>query len=296
MRALVAGGAGFIGSHLVERLLAEGYGVDVVDDLSSGSLANLAPARADATRMGAELKFHHLDVQVPGLFELAARRRPDIVFVLLQAPPAALFASSLNLLDAGRRAGAAKIVVGLDAIDLYGSVPNTELPVREGRAWAPRTPGGVAERAVIDLLAIYRARHDLEFTGLALANVYGPRHRRGVVAAFTEAAARGEAGTIHGDGRQTRDLLYVDDAVDAFLRAATRGSGLIVNVGTGIQMSVRELHRRVAGGDTEPKRGPVADDEPGRFALSPVRARIHLGWEPWTTLDDGLAAVRAAAT
>jgi UDP-glucose 4-epimerase len=88
----------------------------------------------------------------------------------------------------------------------------------------------------------------------------------------------------------------VDDAVDAFVRAATRGSGLIVNVGTGTQISIRDLHRRIVGAHAEPKRAPVADDEPGRFALSPVRARIHLGWEPWTGLDDGIAALRAPPT
>jgi UDP-glucose 4-epimerase len=296
MRALVVGGAGFVGSHLVERLLAEQFAVDVVDDLSSGSLANLASARAGATRIGAELKFHHLDVGASGLAELMARRRPDIVFFAVLAPPAVVFAGGLNLLDAARHAGVTKIVVGLDAIDLYGPVPNAELPVREGRPWVPRNPLGVAQRGLADLLIYFRARYELEFTGLALAHVYGPRRRDGVVAAFVDAAARGEPATIHGDGRQTRDLLYVDDAVDAFVRAATRGSGLIVNIGTGTQISIRELYRRVLGADAEPKRGPAADDEPGRFALSPVRARIHLGWEPWTALDDGIAALRATPT
>jgi UDP-glucose 4-epimerase len=294
VRAVVAGGAGFIGSHLVERLLAEGYAVDVVDDLSSGSLSNLAAARADATRAAGELKFHHVDVQVPALAELLVRRRPDIVFDVVQAAPPVAFAGGLNLLEAARQAGAIKVVVGFDAVELYGSVPNAELPVREGRPWAPFTPLGVAERGVADLLAVYRSRYALEFTGLALASVYGPRQRRGVVAEFVAAADRGEAGTLRGDGRQTRDLVYVDDAVDAFVRAATRGSGLIVNIGTGTQMSIRELHRRVVGAGAEPKRGPAADDEVGRFAVSPVRARIHLGWEPWTTLDDGLAALRAS--
>jgi UDP-glucose 4-epimerase len=109
------------------------------------------------------------------------------------------------------------------------------------------------------------------------------------------AGRREEPGTIHGDGRQTRDFVYVDDAVDALVRAATRGSGLIVNVGTGTQTSVRDLHRAIVG-DVEAKRAPADDDEVGRFALSPVRARIHLGWEPWTTLEEGVASMRQAAT
>jgi UDP-glucose 4-epimerase len=145
---------------------------------------------------------------------------------------------------------------------------------------------------VAELLAIYRTEHALEFTGLACSNVYGPRQRptAGAVAAFVDAETTGQACTIHGDGRQTRDFVYVDDAVDAFVRAAARGSGLIVNVGTGTQTTIRDLQRLVAGG-AEAKRGPFRAGEVGRFAVSPVRARIHLGWEPWTSLADGLDAM-----
>jgi UDP-glucose 4-epimerase len=293
VRALVTGGAGFLGSHLVDRLLAEGHAVEVVDDLSTGSLANLGDARANANRAAGELKFHHLDVRAPELSELVGRRRPDVVFHLVRRDPATTFVGGLNVLDAARAAGAAKVIVAFDALALYGPVPATELPVKEGRVWVPATPVGVAQRAVAELLAIYRTEHALEFTGLACSNVYGLRQRpgAGAVAAFVDAEATGQACTIHGDGRQTRDFVYVDDAVDAFVRAASRGSGLIVNVGTGTQTTIRDLQRLVAGG-AEAKRGPFRPGEVGRFAVSPVRARIHLGWEAWTSLQDGIDGMR----
>jgi UDP-glucose 4-epimerase len=207
--------------------------------------------------------------------------------------PATAFVGGLNVLDAARAAGAAKVIVAFDALALYGPVPATELPVKEGRVWVPATPVGVAQRAVAELLAIYRTEHALEFTGLACSNVYGLRQRpgAGAVAAFVDAEATGQACTIHGDGRQTRDFVYVDDAVDAFVRAASRGSGLIVNVGTGTQTTIRDLQRLVAGG-AEAKRGPFRPGEVGRFAVSPVRARIHLGWEAWTSLQDGIDGMR----
>jgi UDP-glucose 4-epimerase len=288
----------------VDRLLAEGHAVDVVDDLSSGSLANLAAARADATRTGAELKFHTLDVLAPELAELVTRRRSEVIFHFVTPAPGTgerhalniVLSGTVNVIAAAKAAGVAKVVAGFDAVELFGPVPSAELPVKDGRLWQPRTPLGVAERAVAELLAVTRDRDDLEFTGLALTNVYGPRQspERGVVPAFVVAASRGDASHIDGDGRQTRDFLYVDDAVDACVRAATRGSGLVVNLGTGTQTSIRELHRLVAVGSPPPVYGPARPDEVGRFAVSPARARIHLAWAPWTPLDAGVAQVRRA--
>jgi UDP-glucose 4-epimerase len=300
VRVLVTGGAGFLGSHLVDRLLAERNEVDVVDDLSSGSLANLAAARSDAA--GA-LRFHHLDIRADQLGDLLARRRPDVAFHLVSPPPGCepkqrteiVTVGTVNLLEAARGCGTGKVVAALDAMALYGDVPSKELPIREGRPFAPITLAGVLETVVGDLLAQYRAEHDLEFTALALTSVYGPRQlpARGVVAALLAAATEGKPATVPGDARQTRDLLYVDDAVDAIARAGARGSGLVVNVGTGVQTGLRELHR-VCVGDAAPPpmTGPAEPGTAVRFALSPVRARIHLGWSPWTSLDDGIALTR----
>ena len=300
-RALVTGGAGFIGSHLVDRLLAQGWAVDVVDDLSTGSLGNLAAARADRSN---ELTIHTLDVRIPDLGDLVARRSPDVVFHLAipsAAPDRALvdvgLVGTVNVLGAARRASVGKVVVGLDALSLYGSVGAKDLPIREGRRPEPTSVAGVAAHAVADLLAAYRSTHAVEYTALALAHVYGPRQytARCVVSSFAAAAGAGRAGTVDGDGRQTRDFVYVDDAVDAFVRAAGRGSGLVVNIGSGVQTSIRDLHQLVFGSPPPvATRAPSRPDEPGRFALAVVRARIHLGWSAFTALADGVAATKAS--
>jgi UDP-glucose 4-epimerase len=298
VKALVVGGAGFIGSHLVDRLLAGGETVDVVDDLSIGSLANLADARS----AGGTLKIHHLDVGTPEASSLLGMRAPDVVFHLAALPrrPAGAmalgraFTTTIAMLDAIRVHAIPKVVVALPATALYGSPATRDLPLKE-QPLEPRGLRGVIARATVDLLATHREADAIEFTVLALATVYGPRQRPdgGVVAALVDAAAAGRSPTITGDGRQTRDLVFVDDAVDALVRAGTRGSGLVVNVGTGEQTSIRELWNLVSGGHgAEPVKAPARPDELLRFAVSPVRARIHLGWSPWTSVADGLRQTR----
>jgi len=298
VKALVVGGAGFIGSHLVERLLADGAAVDVVDDLSSGSLANLSAARS----MGGELKIHTLDAAAPELRTLVAMREPDVLYHLAWWPPGiagpgsigpALAATS-SVLEAARQAGSTKVVTAVSAPALYGEVAARDLPLKEAQPWAPYGVRGVTSRAVIDLLEVYRQLHAVEHTVLALANVYGSRQRAdgGVVAAFAAARAGRRPATQHGDGRQTRDFLFIDDAVDAFVRAASRAGGLVVNVGTGTATSIRDLWSLVAGPDGP---GPtIVAKRAGsvtRCSVSPTRARIHLAWAPWTTLSEGLRSL-----
>ena len=298
MKAVVVGGAGFIGSHLVDRLLADGDGVDVVDDLSAGSLANLADARAS----GGALKIHHLDAGTSETASLLGMRQPEVVFHLAAIPrrstgSAALaraLTNTMALLEAVRIHGVPKVVVALPATALYGRPASRDLPLKE-QPLEPRGLRGVIARATVDLLASYRELDAVEFTVLALSTVYGPRQHpeAGVVAALMAAAADDRAPSITGDGRQTRDLLFVDDAVDAVARAGTRGSGLVVNVGTGEQTTIRDIWNTVSGGaGREPTRVPSPADEISRFALSPVRARIHLGWAPWTSVDEGLRQTR----
>jgi UDP-glucose 4-epimerase len=305
VRALVTGGAGFIGSTLVDRLLAEGHAVDVVDDLSTGSLANLAEARAT---QGYELTFHRLDIREPALIELVAHRRPEVVFHLAAQADVRVsverptfdaevnIIGTLNVLEGARAAGARKVVFAASGGTLYGEP--AKLPVPESHPQRPLSPYGVSKKAACDYLAAYRELHGIEFTALALANVYGPRQdphgEAGVVAIFAGRLLAGEPCTIFGDGTQTRDFVYVDDVVDAFARAAHKGSGLLMNIGTGVETSVNELYltmAEAAGIDAPAAYAAPRPGELARSSLDPSRASIHLGWKPWTTTEAGAAEV-----
>ena len=246
MRTLVTGGAGFIGSTLVDRLLVEGHEVDVIDDLSTGSLANLAHARGSA---GRALTIHQVDITAPAVVELVARRRPELVFHLAAQADVRVsvarpvfdaetnIVGSLNVLEGARRAETERVVFAASGGTLYGEPSPEDFPVREADPHQPLSPYGVSKKAVLDYLVAYRELHALEFSALALANVYGPRQdphgEAGVVAIFAQRLLAAEPVTIFGDGDQTRDFVFVDDVVDAFVRAASRGGGLICNIGTG---------------------------------------------------------------
>ncbi len=307
MQALVTGGAGFIGSTLVDRLLAEGHAVDVVDDLSSGSLANLAEARADRNH---ELKVHQVDIRDPAVIELIGRRRPEVVFHLAAQADVRVsvarpvfdaevnIVGSLNVLEGARVGGTRKVVFASSGGTIYGEPAPADLPVKEAHPQQPLSPYGVAKRVVTDYLHVYRELHSIEFTSLAMANIYGPRQdphgEAGVVAIFAGLLIEGKSCTVFGDGKQTRDFVYVDDAVDAFVRAADRGSGLLCNIGTGVETSINELYAAMAesaGITAPPTYGPPRAGELERNALDPGRASLHLGWEPWTDLQAGVGEV-----
>ncbi|HEY1826527.1 MAG TPA: NAD-dependent epimerase/dehydratase family protein [Acidimicrobiales bacterium] len=307
MRTLVTGGAGFIGSTLVDRLLVEGHEVDVVDDFSTGSLSNLAEARSSA---GRALTIHHLDITAPAVVELMERRKPQLVFHLAAqadvrvsvARPAfdaeVNIVGSLQVLEGARRAGTERIIFAASGGTLYGDPAPENLPVRESHQHQPLNPYGVAKKSVIDYLVAYRDMHALEFAALALANVYGPRQNphgeAGVVAIFAQKLISGESLTVFGDGEQTRDFVYVDDVVDGFVRAATRGGGLVCNIGTGQETSVNLLWQTMAeqaGVTPAVVNAPARTGEMQRCALDVERAGIQLGWRPWTELADGTRAV-----
>lgn len=301
MRVLVTGGAGFIGSTLVDRLLAEGHAVDVLDDLSTGRLDNLAEARADRRH---EITFHTIDIRTPETPDVIARRSPEVVFHLAGRHGADVetdteigVVGTLRVLEGARRAGARKVVFASSA-GVYGEVDAANLPVREGQPQRPLSMHGVAKKAAMEYLVAYREHHGIEFTALALGTVYGPRQVLGVVPSLLARLLAGEACVVTGDGAQTRDLVYVDDAVDALVRAADKGSGLLVNVGTGQETTIGELLRTLAAlaGVEAPAVAvaPAVAGEARRVALDPGRARIHLGWSPWTTLDEGLREVLEA--
>ena len=307
MKALVTGGAGFIGSNLVDRLLAEGHEVDALDDLSTGSLSNLAPARSNPDH---RFTFHRLDVRSNDVVELIARRKPEVVFHLAAQADVRVSVArpvfdaeinilgSLNVLEGARAAGSRKVVFASSGGTIYGDPEPASLPVRETHPQQPVSPYGVAKKVVGDYLVAYRDLHDLEFSALALANVYGPRQdphgEAGVVAIFAGKLLAGEECTVFGDGEQTRDFVYVDDVVDAFARAADRGDGLLLNIGTGVETSVNQLYQTMATGAGVSRPARYAASRAGelqRSALDPSRAAIHLGWKSWTSLASGTAAV-----
>jgi UDP-glucose 4-epimerase len=307
MRALVTGGAGFIGSNLVDRLLAEGHAVEVVDNLSSGKLANLSDARSDRDH---DFSFHQMDICDPTVTELIERRRPDVVFhlaaqidVRVSVENPVLDASinvigALHVLEGARRAGTRKVVFASSGGTIYGVVDPEDLPVTESHEQHPVAPYGVSKKVVTDYLYAFRELHQLEYTSLALANVYGPRQdphgEAGVVAIFAGKLLAGEQCRIFGDGAQTRDYVYVDDVVDAFVRAAERGSGLTCNIGTGVETSVNLLYRTMAdnaGVAADADYAPARTGELARSSLDAGRAKLHLGWQPFTDLSTGTAAV-----
>jgi UDP-glucose 4-epimerase len=303
MHALVTGGAGFIGSTLVDRLLAEDWRVDVIDDLSTGSLANLATARVLPDR---RFSFHRLDLASPAVIELINHRKPDVIFHLAAQMDVRVSVArpvfdamtnvigSLNVFEGARAAGVKKVVFAGSGGTLYGSPQ--KIPTKETAPQHPESPYGVAKKAVGDYLYYYRTQHDLEYTVLALANVYGPRQNphgeAGVVAIFSNKLLERARPVIFGDGGQTRDFVYVDDVVDAFVRAVEKGGGLTINVGTSVETSVQQLYDLMAKltGFREPARFESARaGELQRSAVDVGKAEIHLGWRPFTTLEEGLA-------
>jgi UDP-glucose 4-epimerase len=300
MRALVTGGAGFIGSNLVDALLAAGHEVAVIDDLSTGREANLAGALAE----GAQL--HVGDVTDPAALDAAfAAARPEAVFHLAAqvdvrrsvADPAEdahrNVVGAARVLEHARRHGAGRVVFS-SSVAVYGD-PD-ELPTPEHAPRRPLSPYGQAKLAAEGYVELFGRLHGMATVSLRYANVYGPRQdplgEGGVVAIFCGHAATGARPTVFGDGGQTRDFVYVGDVVAANVLAATAGARGIFNVGTAVETPVIDLV--AALGLPEPVFAPDRLGEVRRSCLDNARARSALGWAPATSLADGLRATLAA--
>ena len=303
MRCLVTGGAGFIGSNLVDALLARGDEVTVVDDLSTGRRENLDGALAGGARLA------ETDVRDgAALRDLALEARPEAVFHLAaqidvrKSVEDPAFDASINVggtaqtLEAARAAGSPRVVFVSTGGAIYGEGAGQDLPFDEGAPIAPLSAYGQSKFAAEGYLSLYERLHGLHGVSLRLGNVYGPRQdplgEAGVIAIFCGKLAAGGRPTVYGDGSQTRDYIYVGDVVGAALAAAESDAGGAINIGTGIETDVIELAAMLArlGGrdDFEPELAPARTGEVQRIALDPGRAERELGWKAETSLEDGL--------
>jgi UDP-glucose 4-epimerase len=304
-RVLVTGGAGFIGSNLTDRLLAEGHEVTVVDDLSTGKLQNLNDARRSPDL---PLSFQRVDITSNALERVVEKAEPEIVLHLaaqidvrrsVEDPIHDAMVNvigTVNILECARRYGVRKIVMTTSGGCIYGEPSADELPISESYPGHPHSQYGASKRGVEEYLYTYEALYGLRWTSLALANVFGRRQdplgEAGVVSIFGGRMLAGEPVTIFGDGEQTRDFVYVDDVVHAFILAMDRGDGLRFNIGTGDQTSVNMLFDEMAGIVGYERSPEYAAERPGELrhiALDTRLAAAELGWKPWTTLREGLA-------
>lgn len=300
-RAVVTGGAGFIGSHLVDRLVDNGVEVLVIDDLSTGHFDFLSEARTRG-----EVSMHRIEVQSEGLHTVLERFAPDTVFHLAaQASVTASVANpmrdakvnilgTLNLLEISRQLDVKQFVFTSSGGALHGS--GAKLPSTERHTFRPESPYGVSKMVARGYLDLYRNNYGLDYTALAPSNVYGPRQNSaqegGVVAIFARALLAGQPTTIYGDGEQTRDFVFVEDVVEAMIAAARRGGGKFLHISTGQETSINALHEIMAaavGVETGPTYAPPKPGDIRRSWLSSDLARRHLGWQAWTPLDEGLA-------
>jgi UDP-glucose 4-epimerase len=298
MRVLVTGGAGFIGSHLVDALVSRGDDVAIVDDLSSGR-----PGRMDERAALCKVSVAEADL----LEAIAADFRPELVCHLAAqidvrssvthpaADAAANIVGTVNVLEAARTVGARVLFCSTGGA-LYGR--DAPIPSLEDVLPLPESPYGVGKHCAEQYVMLYNRLHRASHTVLRFANVYGPRQdpagEAGVVAIFCAQVIAGERPTIFGDGRQTRDYVYVGDAVGAFLAAADRGRPGIWNIGTGAEVSVLDLARvigEVAGRPLDPLFAPPRPGELLRSALASERAERDLGWVATTPLPEGVARV-----
>jgi UDP-glucose 4-epimerase len=298
MRVLVTGGAGFIGSHVVDHLVQEGCEVSVVDDLSAGKWENVNPLA----------RFHQVDIGSPELARVFDAERPEtVVHLAAQASVTVSVANpmrdattnilgSLNLLENCVRAGVRKFVYVSTGGALYGEPEY--LPCDEAHPIHPLSPYGVSKHTVEHYLFVYHQTYGLAYTVLRLANVYGPRQdpfgEAGVVAIFTQRMLDGEQAVIYGTGEQERDFIYVEDCARATVLALSRGDGQAYNIGCGAGTTINDLFavmKSATGYGLKAQYDPPRPGDVFRSFLDATKARRELGWTPEVSLEEGLRRV-----
>jgi UDP-glucose 4-epimerase len=295
MRILVTGGAGFIGSHVVDAYLAAGHEVVVVDDLSTGSTTNLNP----------HAPLRRIDILSDAFRELVIDFRPDVInhHAAQIAVPVSVedplddarrnVLGSLAVFEAARKANVGKVINISSGGAMYGEPQ--QLPCGEDHPVAPESPYGMSKFAAERYLDLYHRLYGLDFTTLRYGNVYGPRQdphgEAGVVAIFTDRMIRGRTCTIFGSGEQERDFVYVADVVKANISALTRASGLAINIASGTPTSVNEVFATLAQAADYQREAVYAPEKPGevfRIYLDIELAKRELGWTPEVSFVDGI--------
>jgi len=295
MKVLVTGGAGFIGSHVVDAVVAAGHDVLVVDDLSTGRRENLNP----------KARFHQLDIVDPKVVELIRDERPAVLNLhaaqmdVRRSVSDPLFDArvnilgTVNLLEAARKANVRRVMFVSSGGAAYGE--QEAFPAPETHPTNPVSPYGVSKRAGELYAFFYQAEYHIPFVALRYANVYGPRQdphgEAGVVAIFAGKMLRGEPVTVNGDGKQTRDYVFVGDVVQANLAALEREPCGAVNIGTGVETDVNRLAQlmlEASASGSELRHGPAKAGEQRRSVIDHAKAAERLGWRPSVPLAEGL--------
>ena len=307
MRALVTGAAGFIGSTLVDRLLADGHQVVGIDNFCTGITANLERAHCFNGQDPRRFTLVKADIQAPELVDIVVGANPDVIFHLAaqvdvntsvsdpQFDARSNVLGTINLCEAARQAGVRRIVYAASGASRYGT--HARLPVDETNQVDPLSPHAVGKLAGEMYLRAYAEMYCLAPICLALANVYGPRQSphgaAGVIAVLGSAMITGRPSAVYRDGADAYDYVYVDDVVDAFVRAG--GAPVEItgtyNIGTGRHVSLTEIHglmSAVLDGASPPSPNEDPCDELNAIALNATKAAKELGWTPKVDIADGV--------
>ncbi len=295
-RILVTGGAGFIGSHLVDALIAQGIKVSVIDDLSTGKKNNLNP----------RAKFYNLDIASPEVKNVFKKEKPEVVFHLAfntNVPKSIVdplfdaqgVMGSLNIFSTAVQTGVSKIIMASSAF-IYGNYPASQLPVTEKYLHQPISPYAISKMASENYLRYFAANYPIAAVIFRYATVYGPRQVAGAMADYIRCIASGRGGEMYGDGNLTRDYVYVSDIVKANLLALDYAKPRIVpvfNLGSMEETKLNLVHKKIANllgwPDIKPIYRPARTGELKRYFVSNALAKRQLGWRPTVDLDKGLA-------
>jgi len=294
-KILVTGGAGFIGSTLADKLISQGHEVVIIDDLSSGKREYLNPAA----------KFYQVDIASPKVAEIFKSECFDFVFHLAaqievsksmvdpKFDNAVNVLGGFNILENARLNGVKKIIFTSTGGAIYGDA--TEVPTPESYPTYPVSFYGIHKLTYEKYLNCYRQAYGFDYTVLRFANVYGPRQFKGgeagVIAIFIDNAVKGLESTQYGDGKQTRDFVYVDDVVNALARAQEISYQGEINIGSGIETNLLDIRRDISkalGAEPVIKEAPSRPGEQRRSCLSPKLAKKILDWEPKVDLEEGV--------